>query len=233
MEAKTVSHDKTNDRRTVMKAMALFGMGGLAAKTLAGDAVGVMMPGRGWVEAGGQGCAGDGTPLQFIPKGQPDDQPLRNELEKYPRCPYCGMDRTRWHHSRHLVHYDDGLVDATCSIHCLAISLSLNIDRGPQALFAADYAGEGQPKPLFDVDRATYLIGARLKGTMTAQSKMAFASVDAAKAVQADKGGKLAGFDEALREAYLGMANDTSMIRKRRRERMRRMIEKNNAGTAG
>jgi nitrous oxide reductase accessory protein NosL len=202
-------------------------------QTLAAKGVGVMVPGKGWVEATGQACDGDGTPLQFIPKGQPDDQPLQSELEKYPKCPYCGMDRNQWHHSRHLVHYDDGLADGTCSIHCLAISLSLNIDRGPAAIYAADFGVDGQPKPLVEVDAATYLIGAKLKGTMTANSKMAFASLDTAKAVQAEKGGKLADFDEALREAYLGMANDTLMIRKRRRERAEKMMKKTAAGKAG
>jgi nitrous oxide reductase accessory protein NosL len=77
-----------------------------------------------------------------------------------------------------------------------------------------------------DVDRASYLVGAKLKGTMTKKSKMAFASADAAKAVQVEKGGELASFDDALREAHLSMANDTMMIRKRRAERVKRMMEK-------
>lgn len=222
------------ERRYLLKVLAALGLGGFAAETLAGKGVGVMVPGKGWVESGGQACEGDGTLLQFIPKGPPDAQPLDGELAKYPKCPYCGMDRIQWHHSRHLVHYDDDLVDGACSIHCLAISLSLNIDRGPKAIYGADFGAEGKPRPLVDVDDATYLIGAQLKGTMTANSKMAFASVDKAKAVQAEKGGQLAGFDDVLREAYLGMAKDTLMIRKRRRERVKRMMQKKmGAGNSG
>jgi len=217
---------ETKSRRDVLKALAAVGLGGFAGQGLAGQGIGVMVPGKGWVKSSGAQCEGDGTPLQFIPKGQLDDNPLQDELQKYPSCPYCGMNRTKWHHSRHLVHYDDGLVDGTCSIHCLAISLSLNLDRGPKAIYAADFGADGKPKPLVNVDQATYLVGAKLKGTMTAKSKMAFASADAAKAVQAEKGGELVDFDAALREAYLGMANDTMMIRKRRGERVRRMLEK-------
>jgi nitrous oxide reductase accessory protein NosL len=233
MESKTVCEHQTNGRRNALKLIAALGLGGVSARALAGKEIGVMVPGEGWVESSGQGCEGDGTPLQFIPKGQPDDQPLERELEKYPKCPYCGMDRTQWHHSRHLVHYDDGLADGTCSIHCLAISLSLNIDRGPRVIFAADFGADDEPKPLVDVDQATYLIGGRLQGTMTANSKMAFASADIATAVQTAKGGRLASFDEALREAYLGMANDTLMIRKRRRERLERLMRKSGSGKAG
>ncbi|MEZ5601236.1 MAG: hypothetical protein R3F36_09770 [Candidatus Competibacteraceae bacterium] len=44
------------------------------------------------------------------------------------------MDRRKFHYSRHLVHYQDDLVDATCSLHCTALSLALNMDRGPKVI---------------------------------------------------------------------------------------------------
>ena len=59
---------------------------------------------------------GDGTPMQFMPKTAKDPNPLDGELDKYPKCPYCGMDRRQYHFSRHLIHYSDDLVDGTCSI---------------------------------------------------------------------------------------------------------------------
>lgn len=171
-------------------------------------------------------CDGDGTPLQFTPRTAPDPEPLVDELAKYPRCPYCGMDRTQWHHSRHLVHYDDGRVDPTCSLHCAAISLSLNIDLGPQAIYAADFGSGETPRPMVDVDAASYLIGSALPGTMTGRSKMAFASTTAAEAAQAAHGGELGDFDAALMAAYVDMARDTAMIRKRRAERRARQQQK-------
>jgi len=220
---------KTNaGRRQAIKLLAAAGLTGFTGLGLAEGrkGVGVILPGKGWISATGQRCEGDGTPLQFIPKTPVDDHPLENELKKYPRCPYCGMSRTQWHHSRHLVQYDDGLVDGTCSIHCLAISLSLNIDRGPKAIYAADFAAPDQIKPLAKVDGMTYLAGSSLRGTMTSNSKMAFASKRAAALVQSEKGGDLVDFDEALTLAYVGMAKDTIGIRKRRAERRRRMMQK-------
>jgi len=211
----------------MMKLLAGLSISGLVARSAVADSkIGAMLPGKGWVKASGEQCAGDGTPLQFIPKTKPDSEPLKDELTKHKICPYCGMNRTKWNHSRHLVVYDDGLVDGTCSIHCLGISLSLNIDRGTKAIYAPDFASKEKIKPLIEVEKATYLIGAKLKGTMTAKSKMAFASADAAKSVQAKKGGKLGSFDDALKAAYLSMAEDTIMIRKRRAERRKRMMKK-------
>ena len=145
-------HDKT--RRDLLKLAGALGVASLAGPVLASSdrPVGALVPGKGWVPAGAAACPGDGTPLQFIPKTAPDADPLKDELTKYPKCPYCGMDRTECQHSRHLVQYDDDLVDGTCSIHCLAMSLSLNLDRGPKAIYAADFGSKDAIKPLVPVD---------------------------------------------------------------------------------
>jgi len=216
---------KKVDRRDMMKILAALGLGGLATSATAGPGIGAMIPGKGWVKASGEKLATDGTPLQFIPKVQPDDKPLENELQKYPKCPYCGMDRTKWNHSRHLVQYDDGLVDGTCSIHCLAISLSLNLDRGPKAIYAADTGSDAKIKSLVKVDGATYLIGSKQKGTMTMKSKLAYASAEAAKSALSQSGGVLGTFDDALRAAYISMADDTAMIRKNRAMKVEKMMK--------
>lgn len=225
-----MSNKNKMNRRQAIKLLAGTGIAGfstIAFNAVAGDkSIGAMIPGKGWVKASGEQCEHDGTPLQFMPKTAADENPLENELEKHPACPYCGMNRTKWNHSRHLVHYDDGLVDGTCSIHCLAISLSLNIDRGPKAIYAADFGSDTKIKPLVEVDKATYLVGSKLRGTMSMNSKMAFASADSAKAAQAAQGGELGNFDLALEKAYLGMAKDTMGIRKRRAERRAKMMKK-------
>ncbi len=196
-------------RRELLTAVAAVGVTGFAPLAAAGKPAGL--------------ADVAGTPLQFVPQTPPDPNPLENELAKYPKCPYCGMDRTKYHHTRHLVHYSDDRADGTCSLHCAAISLALNIDRSPKAIYAPDFAVEAAVKPLVDVDAVTYLVGSKLKGTMSARSKIAFASRGAAEAAKAAEGGELADFDGALTATYLDMAKDTVMIRKRRAERRKRM----------
>jgi nitrous oxide reductase accessory protein NosL len=166
---------------------------------------------------------GDGTPMQFMPKKPKDATPLENELDKYPKCPYCGMDRKQWHFSRHLIHYSDDLVDGTCSIHCAAISLSLNLDRNPKAIYAPDNGAGGEPKPLTNAEHATYVIGGEHKAVMSKKAKTSFASRQAAEAAKGD--GQLVDFNEALKLSYLGMAEDTQLIRGRRAERRRKAAE--------
>ena len=75
-----------------------------------------------------QACPTDGTPAQFTPKKPADTKPLENEFGKYLNCPYCGMNRSEHHRARMLVQYSDDLVDGVCSIHCLSLSLGVNIE---------------------------------------------------------------------------------------------------------
>ena len=171
-------------------------------------------------------CEGDGTPIQFIPKTPKDVSPLENELQKYPKCPYCGMDRTQFHHARHLVLYADDLVDGTCSIHCLSISLAINLDREPKAIYAPDNSSSAAIKPLINVDQATYLIGGKLPGVMTHRGKTSYGSKEAALAAKELHNGEIGDFAAALTASYADLAKDTLMIRKKREERRQHMMKK-------
>jgi nitrous oxide reductase accessory protein NosL len=122
-----------------------------------------------------------------------------------------------------LVHYGDNLPDATCSLHCAAISLSINVDRGPKAIYVADVGAPGDVKPLIEVGQASFLVGSSLPGVMTKRSKVAYGTEAAAKASQAANGGELMDFDKALLAAYADMAQDVAMIRKNREERRKKM----------
>jgi len=168
------------------------------------------------------GCPADGTPMQFIPKKPADPNAAQDDIAKYPTCPYCGMSRKEFHHARMLVHYSDDLPDATCSLHCAAISLSLNIDRGPKAIYAADNAESADVRPLIEVEKASFLVGSSLPGVMTKRSKVAYGAEAAAKTAQAANGGEILSFDKALLAAYSDMAQDVATIRKMRDERRRR-----------
>ena len=159
-----------------------------------------------------------------------DKDPLTDELKKYPRCRYCGMERAKFSHTRHLLVYEDDSVEGTCSIHCSAISLSLNMDRGPKAIYAGDAGAAGDIKPLMSVDKAFYVVDASKPGTMTRVSKFAYADktkADAAAAAEASAkaGAKVVDFNAALRQAYLDMAEDTILLRKRRGEMRKKAME--------
>ena len=137
----------------------------------------------------------------------------QEDVKVAPSCKYCGMDRTKYAHSRMMVTYDDGTKVGTCSLHCLALDLSINIDKTPITIEVGDYFN----KRLIDAEKAYWVIGGSKPGVMTQQAFWAFGNrVYAEKYIREHKG-ILATFDEAMKAAYEGMYTDTKMLRERRK----------------
>lgn len=96
----------------------------------------------------------------------------------------------------------------------------MNMDRGPKVIYAGDAGSDAEVKPLVDTANMIYVINPEKMGTMSKISKWAYADSAKAEAAAAESAdAKIANFDEALRAAFLGMAEDTINIRKRRAER--------------
>ena len=137
----------------------------------------------------------------------------QTDVQKSPSCKYCGMDRAKFAHSRMLVTYDDGTTLGTCSIHCLATDLAVNIDKTPVSIEVGDY----NSKELIDAEKAFWVIDGSKPGVMTKQAKWAFATKEAAEKFIKENGGTLATFDAAMKAAYESMYADTKMIREKRK----------------
>jgi len=172
----------------------------------------------------------DRTPAQFLPKFPPDPAPQENDIEKYPTCPYCGMDRRYNHRARMLIHYGNDLPDPLCSIHCGAISLAINLSLDPKAIYVGDNASETDPCPLVEVGKATFLVGSDLPGVMTWNSKVAYSSAVAATAAQKEHGGQLMNFQQTLKASFADLADDLERMRKNREERRRRAAKRKEGG---
>ena len=137
----------------------------------------------------------------------------QEDVQKIPSCKFCGMDRGKFAHSRMLATYEDGTMLGTCSIHCLAVDLALNIDKTPRLLQVGDF----NSKKLIDAEKAFWVIGGSKPGVMTQQAKWAFEKKEDAERFIMENGGTLATFDEALKAAYESMHADTKMIREKRK----------------
>ncbi len=140
---------------------------------------------------------------------------VTEDIQKYPDCKYCGMDRQKFGHSRMLIDYSDGSGLGSCSIHCAAVDLAQNIDKDPKAIQVADYPS----KNLIDAEKAYWVIGGNKPGVMTSRAKWAFADRKAAEKFVNENGGQLASFDDAMKVTYEDMYADTKMIRERRAKR--------------
>ena len=137
----------------------------------------------------------------------------QNDIQNHPACKYCGMDRAKFAHSRVFIQNDDGTTEGTCSLHCAAVDLALNIDKTPKAIMVGDF----YTKNLIDVERAFWVIGGNKMGVMTKRAKWAFEKQEDADKFVKENGGVMANFDEAMKGAYEDMYADTKMIREKRK----------------
>ena len=144
----------------------------------------------------------------------PDAIAADEDQTSRPTCQYCGMDRTKFAHSRILITYEDGTAVGTCSLHCAAIDLSLKIDKTPVAIMVADYNSE----KLIDAETAHWVIGGRKMGVMTWRAKWAFASRADADTFMTANGGSPGAFTVAVKAAFEDMYADMQMIREKRRK---------------
>ncbi len=135
-----------------------------------------------------------------------------DDTKQYPSCKYCGMDREKFGHSRTLINYDDGKVEAFCSIHCTAVDLAVNIDRAPKSVYVGDYL----TRDLIDAEKAYWVIGGSKPGVMSARAKWAFKTEADAAAFIKQFGGTSATFEGGMKAAYEDMYQDTRAIRERR-----------------
>ncbi len=112
-------------------------------------------------------------------------------------CHQCGMDTNAFAKSRMIIIYTDGSAAEVCSLHCAASEMKEDSDEQIKSLMVADYGTE----VMIDARTATWVIGGKQQGVMTAVPKWAFAKKEDALKFIAENGGETSTFAEALKAA--------------------------------
>lgn len=139
-------------------------------------------------------CSAQGEELKI-------EHPFKNP-RKYTdnaKCDNCGMDRNKWARTRHEFQTSKGK-HYTCSIHCVSV-ISSRYKVEPKEVMVAEYLNPGN---MLQAEKAFYVVGSSAPGTMTAKSKIAFASKEEAGRFSERYGGKISDFADALAEARKG-----------------------------
>jgi copper chaperone NosL len=127
-----------------------------------------------------------------------------NKVEAPADCMNCGMNRTKFAHSRMLITYADGSTAGTCSINCAAVDKFANKAKKVTSYKAGDY----NSKRLIDANSAVWVIGGKNRGVMSPVAKWAFADRKAADTYIKENGGKPATFEEAFKLAAKELKED-------------------------
>ncbi|EDZ62105.1 hypothetical protein SMGD1_0037 [Sulfurimonas gotlandica GD1] len=140
-------------------------------------------------------------------------------------CPVCGMSLKIYYKTNHTSQLQNKTSRQYCSMRCLVMDKKeYGIDS--KSIQVVDATTE----MLIDAKSAYYVIGSKVKGTMSKVSKLAFAKEeDAKKHVQKYKG-KIVSFDEALKSAQESLFSDIESIKNKKIKKLypmgKRIFEK-------
>lgn len=141
------------------------------------------------------------------------------DQEDHSSCKHCGMDRTKFAHSRMLVEYQDGEQVGTCSLHCTTKELKGAAEGVTKSVKVADY----YTHELLNADDAVWVVGGNKKGVMTMRAKWAFATTASAEKFVAEHGGELVTPETAVKASKDDMAKDMERMRKMKAMKKKKM----------
>jgi len=119
---------------------------------------------------------------------------LLSEGKDKDSCPRCGMNLTKYFKTSHAASLDNKVYQY-CSIHCLQDHLYDGVSlKNPQVV-------DINSLKFIGVDKAYYVVGSSVKGTMSRVSKYAFSSKEEALEFQKKYGGEVTDFYKALEVA--------------------------------
>ena len=106
-------------------------------------------------------------------------------------CNSCGMDLVLFYKTSHAAKVN-GKTKQFCSMHCLAETMQ-------KVKNITDIkVVDAKSLKWIDAKKAYYVVGSRVKGTMSRTSKYAFKNLSDAKEFQRLRGGKIMTFNQAL-----------------------------------
>ncbi len=137
-------------------------------------------------------------------------------------CPICGMNLKIFYKTSHASKLTDNGKDRQyCSVRCLLVDMEeYKIDL--KGVKVVDLTTE----KLIDANKAFYVMGSKVMGTMTKVSKLAFAKKSDAEAFAKKMGGEVVDFKAVLKSAKESLKKDIAMGNKKKQKKVYPMGKK-------
>jgi len=128
-------------------------------------------------------------------------------------CMNCGMNLRMFYKTSHAIELKNKNYKQFCSLHCLTeILMSKKYDKQIARILVVD----AKTNKFIDVNSAFYVVGSKVKGTMSKNSKYAFSTIKDAQEFRKKYGGKIVDFTTALQIAKKDFKQDMMMIHNKR-----------------
>ncbi len=126
-------------------------------------------------------------------------------------CNVCGMDLIRFYKTSYAVEFQNTHKEQYCSLHCFA-----KINKHFMHMIKKVEVVDTKSLKLIDTNKAYYVVGSSIKGTMSIISKYAFLQKKEALEFISKNGGELKTFKESLNIATKDLLKDEIIIDKKR-----------------
>ncbi len=136
-------------------------------------------------------------------------------------CPVCGMNLKMFYKTNHTSKTEDAKHRQYCSIRCLVVDM-----KKQNISIESVEVVDAKTEKLIPAHKAFYVVGSKVKGTMSKVSKLAFASKEDALEFIKKHQGKLVDFTTVLKLAQDSLVFDTSMIAKKKKKKIYPMGKK-------
>jgi nitrous oxide reductase accessory protein NosL len=145
---------------------------------------------------------------------------LQKGLEKH-WCPISGLSIKKYYKTSHSAKLSNGTQRQYSSIRSLVEDMQeYGIEKNTIKVIDA------KTQKLIDANKAFYLLGSKIKGTLSKKSKLAFESEDDAKEFKKKYKGKIVSFNEALKSAEESLSFDKLMTKKKKQKQVYPMGKK-------
>jgi len=146
---------------------------------------------------------------------------LTQHGKEKPWCSVCGMNIKMFYKTSHTAKLKNDTQHQYCSIRCLIVDMQkYSINTNDIKVVDAN------TQKLIDASKAFYVLGSKVKGTMSKVSKLAFSSKDAADGFVKEHKGKVVDFKTVLKSAKESLKSDIAMIKKKKTKKIYPMGKK-------
>jgi nitrous oxide reductase accessory protein NosL len=136
-------------------------------------------------------------------------------------CPVCGMNLKMFYKTNHTSKLKNDTPRQYCSMRCLVLDKQeYGIDNSSIKVVDAT------TQKLVDASSAFYVLGSKVKGTMSKVSKLGFAKEEDAKKFAKKYGGKVVSFEVALKAAEDSLKTDIAVIKSKKEKKIYPMGKK-------
>ena len=158
------------------------------------------------------------NPFSKMASGEPT---LVQEGSKKSWCPICGMNLKMFYKTSHASKLEDNTTRQYCSVRCLVVDMKEH-NISINDIQVVDVTSQ----KLIDAKSAFYVLGSKIKGTMSKVSKLAFSTEAEAINFTKEYGGKVVNFTKVLEVAQASLKEDIAMVSMKKKKKIYPMGKK-------